>query len=472
VSEAEEKIKALQERLEEYENGEWASAEASNDLKERISSLESEVMDLKESLETERGSSYTAELDLELVKKTLDETKKQLEVAEGMLAVEMKAREAVEKEKIELEERLAEEGNETFSSSSHVQELEQQIEQLQDQLDDVRANAEDERYEHLQEVATFQLRLRSHENEIEDLQRELSVLAALQHILQETEARVHSLGWDLKAAQSAALEQRAFADDNLSALNKRFELSEEECLRLRTELDEARHKLSDAQDALDQAQADLATSTISIERSSPVPPSPLAVPSPSPTSYFFGLSPGSDPSILVTRLREERDELRSRLDFARTEADFRVKALQRRLEESEENKTRALSLMEVDLLDKSTALDHERDTNIQIEEDLRFAKSEKARIEEELELATRDLKNATEKVNEFEMRLREAEKARVENEARQETAWALEGELAAATRSAETVRAMSVLSCLILLLLTTCDMIDSIATRLCQRLER
>ncbi|GAA5980950.1 hypothetical protein JCM5350_004776 [Sporobolomyces pararoseus] len=444
LAKAEEEVRSLQERLEEFENGEWASTEVSKDLQSRITSLEDELTRLKEELETERGATMTAELELGLARKTLEEVKEQLENVDGMLESETEARQTLEKEKLELVEQLADAGNDSFSSTSHVQELEQEINQLQEQLDEVRANAEDESYAHMQEVTDLQLRLRGQENEIEDLQRDLSVLEALKHILVETEARVHSLGWDLKAAHSTAAEQRSLAEEKLETLNKRFEKSEEECLRLRSELDDTRHKLSDAQDALDQAQADLATATVSIDKSSPVPPSPLAPAAPSPTSYFFGLSPGSDPSILVTRLREERDELRSRLDFARTEADFRVKSLQKRLEESEENKTRVVSLMEVDLLDKTTALEHECDTNARIEEALRVAKNEKVRIEEELELATKELKLATEKVDEFEKRLQEAEKVREEHETERESAWALESELAAATRSAETVQSQLV----------------------------
>ncbi|GAA5967182.1 hypothetical protein JCM3765_001554 [Sporobolomyces pararoseus] len=440
LSKAGEEVSSLQARLEEFETGEWASSEVSKDLENRITALEAEVTRLTEEVDTERGATMTVELDLGLARKTLDEVKEQLENVEGMLESETKARQILQEEKLELEEQLADAGNDSFSSASQVQDLQQEVNQLHDQLDEVRANAEDESYAHMQEVTELQLRLRGQENEIEDLQRELSVLEALRHILGETEARVDSLGWDLKEAHSTAAEQRSLAAEKLEMLNKRFEKSEEECLRLRSELDETRHKLSDAQDALDQAQADLATSNVSIDKSSPVPPSPLAPAAPSPTSYFFGLSPGSDPSILVTRLREERDELRSRLDFARTEADFRVKSLQKRLEESEENKTRIVSLMEVDLLDKTTALEHECDTNARIEEALRLAKNEKVRIEEELELATKELKLATGKVDEFERRLQEAEKAREEHETERESAWALEGELAAATRSAETIQ--------------------------------
>ncbi|GAA5909840.1 uncharacterized protein JCM6883_003112 [Sporobolomyces salmoneus] len=434
---AQEEVETLQERLQEYENGEWASAQVSQDLKDRIASLELEIAQLKDALETERGSTLTAELESEVVKKSLGETKLQLESVESLLDIETKAR-------VEVERRLAEQAeDDSSSSSSHVEELEREIDQLQAQLDDVRANAEDDSFTHLQEVTDLQLRLRSQENQIEDLQRELTVLDALRHILGETEARVDSLGWDLKEARSEAAKQHAQAEESLDTVNKRFEESEEECLRLRTELDETRHKLSGAQDALDQAQADLASSTTStsLEKSAPsVPSSPLLALASPTTNSFFGLSPGSDPSILVTRLREERDELRSRLDFARTEADFRVKSLQKRLEQSEETKARELSIMEVDLLDKSAALEHEMDTNAKIDEALRLAKVEKTRIEEELEIATRELKGATGKVDEFEQRLREAERAREQHEQERENAWSLEGELEAATKSADTIR--------------------------------
>lgn len=443
IEDAREEAKTLRARLDELEHEEWASDRTSKDLQDRIESLEAQVAELGDQLESERGSTIAAELEVEAVQKTLRELQEHVESVEGLLDSETKARERAEDEKLDLENQLAEHGSsEGFSDQGHVEELEREIDQLQAQLDDVRANAEDDSYAHLQEITDLQLRLRGQETQIEDLQRELTVCDALRHILGETEARVDSLGWDLKAAHSAAANQRAQAVEELEAVNKRFEASEEECLRLRTELDDTRHKLSNAQDALDQARADLVTPHSIVSGSDNPAPTVRAPSSPlgaSPTSQFFGLSPGPDPSILVTRLREERDELRSRLDFARTEADFRVKALQKRLEDSEQNKARELSIMEVDLLDKSAALDHELDTNAKIDEALRSARAEKVRIEDELSLATKELGVATRRVDEFEAKLREAERLRVDQERDRESVWALEGELSAATKSADTV---------------------------------
>lgn len=427
------KVISQEERIQELETGEWATEEAERASKNRIAILETEITDLKDKMMTERGSSLTAELDLELANKNLEETKEELSAVQGLLDIETRARKELEKTKLELELKVPEES----FSSGHIAELERELEEVNAQLDDVRASAEDDSYTHMQEIAELQLRLRGQEYQIEDLQRELSVLDALRHILGETEARLDSLGWDLKAAQSSAKEQAKQAQEKIDHLNKRSEAAEEEGLRLRSELDETRHKLSDAQDALDQSQAELATSA-TLAPFTPLPSSPLA-PSPSPTNLSFGFSPSSDPTILILRLREERDELRQRLDFARTEASFRVESLQKRLELSEQNNAKALSIMEIDLMDKSVALEHECDTNAKVEEALRMAKTEKTRIEDELESATRELKLATGKVDEFEKRLQEADRAREEHEAERESAWALEGELEAATRSAESV---------------------------------
>ena len=428
------KVVDLEERIQELESGEWAREEAQKVSKQRIATLEAEITDLKDKMMSERGSSLTAELDLELANKNLEETKEELLTIQGLLDIETRTRKDLEKIKDELELKVPEES----FSSDHIEELERELEEVNAQLDDVRANAEDDSYNHMQEIAELQLRLRGQENQIEDLQRELSVLDALRHILGETESRLDSLGWDLKEAQSAAKEQARLAEEKIDRLNKRSEAAEEDGLRLRSELDETRHKLSDAQDALDQSQAELAASA-TLAPSTPLPSSPLA-PSPSPTNLSFGFSPSSDPTILILRLREERDELRQRLDFARTEASFRVESLQKRLEVNEQNNARALSIMEIDLMDKSVALEHECDTNAKVEEALRMAKAEKTRIEDELESATRELRLATGKVDEFEKRLQEADKAREVHEAGRESAWALEGELEAATRSAETVR--------------------------------
>ncbi|GAA5939837.1 uncharacterized protein JCM15063_004318 [Sporobolomyces koalae] len=424
---------SLRQRIDESSTDEWAAEQAQQGLNERIVALETRVTELQDALDSERGSALQLGLELESARKTLDETKAQLSTVEGLLSHESRTREAAEDARDQLEANAKED-----SFSQHERDdLERENNELHNQLDDARATADEERFDHLQEVSAMQLRLRDQESEIEDLQRQLTVNEALRHILGETETRLDSLGWDLKETRLAAEEQRKEAELELNTLHARFETAQEDVRRLQGELDETRHKLSDAQDALDQSQADLTNST----RDLAVPPSPLGPPSPSPTSLSFGLSPGSDASVLVLRLREERDELRQRLDFARTEADFRVKSLQKRLEESEQTKVRELSIMEVDLLDKSVALKNECDTNAKIEEALRFARTDKTRIEDELEAATKDLRIATGKVDEFEKRLREAEKVQRDHQVERESAWALEGELEAASRSAETIRA-------------------------------
>ncbi|GAA5959098.1 hypothetical protein JCM21900_002558 [Sporobolomyces salmonicolor] len=446
LASAEQEVASLRKQLKEAEAeaGDWGAADSQKVSNDRITALEGQVAELEAALETEQGLVIGAQRETTAAQEALAEAQNQLVAVEGQLSVEIRAREAADQAKQELEEKV----EDLELSTARLQDLEDALLDASSELDDLRASSEEASLAALQEITDLQARLREQEGVVDQLERQIVSLDALRRVLGDTEAKADSLGWELRDTQSAAQKQEQAAEEKVKVLIARAEAAEEDVHRLRSELDQTRHRLSDAQDSLDQAQVDLATQlgtvAASSRESTPAPVSPApCTPSPAtPTSRSFGFSPpsASDPAILILRLREERDELRQRLDFARTEAQFRLEALQDRLREAEETKAREVSVMEIDLMDKHAAWETECETNEKVEEALRQAMLEKVRLEEELETATRALKARSNQVAEAERRLKEAEKAREEQEADRENVWALEGELEAATKSADTIR--------------------------------
>jgi CII-binding regulator of phage lambda lysogenization HflD len=141
-------------------------------------------------------------------------------------------------------------------------------------------------------------------------------------------------------------------------------------------------------------------------------------------------------------LRDERASLRDSLEFAREEGRARIETLQKRLQEAEETKATEVSRLQLDLMDKEAAFTTEREANAKIEESLREAKREKEAIEERLEQAERRAKDAEAKASDALKRLAEEQLLRQGQQSERENAWALEGELEAATRSVDSVRSV------------------------------
>ncbi|CEQ42547.1 SPOSA6832_04351 [Sporobolomyces salmonicolor] len=424
LASAEQEVASLRKQLKEASAGDWGAGDSQKVSNDRITALEGQVAELEAALEAEQGLVIGAQRETTAAQEALAEAQNQLVAVEGQLSVEIRAREAAGQAKQELEEKV----EDLELSTARLQDLEDALLEASSELDDLRASSEDASLAALQEITDLQARLREQEGVVDQLERQIVSLDALRRVLGDTEAKADSLGWELRDTQSAAQKQEQAAEEKVKALIARAEAAEEDVHRLRSELDQTRHRLSDAQDSLDQAQVDLATQlgtvAASPRESTPAPVS-LAPSTPSPatpTSRSFGFSPpsASDPAILILRLREERDELRQRLDFARTEAQFRLEALQDRLREAEETKAREISVMEIDLMDKHAAWETECETNEKVEEALRQAMLEKVRLEEELETATRALKARSNQVADAERRLKEAEKAREEQEADRE----------------------------------------------------
>ena len=408
-------------------------------LRAKLVTAEEHSSALVAAVASERALAVAAKEDTAAVEEALLDTKAQLNETEERLANERRARDAA---KVECETLYAQ-VDALEHSAARLEHVEQELFAVAAELDDVRAHAEDASLAALQDIAELEARLREQEAVVDQLERQVVEADALRHILGETEARLDSLGWELRDSQAAALQSSQDAEDKVRALLERAEAAEATVDQLRSELDEAHHRLSDAHDSLDNAQANLSLSTSSRD-DTPTPLSPVpATPSPStPLARSFAFSPEADPTILVLRLREERDDLRSRLDFSRIEAKTRVETLQERLRHAEESKAADLSTLGLDLMDKQAAFEAECETNAKMEHALREARREKEAVEERLDDVARQLKIAEGRVQEAARRLADEQKARDEERAGRESAWALEGELDVATRSAQSVRTL------------------------------
>ncbi|KPV73221.1 uncharacterized protein RHOBADRAFT_45789 [Rhodotorula graminis WP1] len=406
-------------------------------LRVQLHAAEEQARALEGAVASERALAVAAKEDTAAVEEALLDTKAHLTETEERLANERRARDAA---KVECEA-LHAQVDALEHSAARLEHVEQELFAVAAELDDVRAHAEDASLAALQDIAELEARLREQEAVVDQLERQVVEADALRHILGETEARLDSLGWELRDSQAAALQSNQDAEDKIRALLERAEAAEATVDQLRAELDDAHHRLSDAHDSLDNAQANLSLSTSSRD-DTPTPLSPVpATPSPStPLARSFAFSPEADPTILVLRLREERDDLRSRLDFSRIEAKTRVELLQERLRHAEESKAADLSTLGLDLMDKQAAFEAECETNAKMEHALREARREKEAVEERLDDVARQLKAAEGRVQETTRRLADEQKARDEERAERESARAVEGELEEAVRSSQSVR--------------------------------
>ncbi|GAA5820278.1 hypothetical protein JCM3770_002449 [Rhodotorula araucariae] len=412
---------------------ERARAATGDAAQEQITALAHQVAKLEAAVESERTLAVAAKEDTAAVEEALMDAKAQLTTTEEQLSAERAARGAA---KLECEALYAQ-ISELEWSAARLEHVEQELFAVAAELDDVRANAEDASLAALDDITELQARLREQEAVVDQLERQVVETDALRHILGETEARLDSLGWELRDSQAAALQSEKATEDKVRALLERAEAAEAAVDQLRADLDNAQHRLSDAQDSLDEAQAAASTSPRNVTPAHDPPAQ--ATPSPAtPLNRAFAFSPEADPTVLIIRLREERDDLRSRLDFSRTEAKYRVETLQERLRAAEESKAAELSTLNLDLMDKQAAYEAECESNAKMEQTLREARREKEGVEERLDEVARQLKDAEVRVADATRGLAEEQKAREEE---QERARALEGELEAAMQSTDSARA-------------------------------
>lgn len=386
LAEAEERATDLSKQLGEMEEYESLRTEQQRELERKVEGLEQTIAELQEDLETLDNSSREelsrAGEDTDTARRLVEEAEIRIEHAETSLA----DREATIASLVEKNEQLESTIVDLELSTAHLPELEELLATASAELDTLRSTTEEGSLAAMQEASDLQARITTQESEIDDLKQHLSSLDTLRLTLTQEQDKVTALSQDLARAKEEASAVDISSANRLAALTTRAERAEEDVHRLRSKLDETTARLLDSKDLLAQSQADL--QLVSSRDASPVP---------SPTTPTFS---SNDASILVSRLREERDDLRTRLDFARTEAAYRVQALQERLKETEDAKAKEVSAMEVQLVERTAELGAEREGRIAAEEREQEAEKDVQALDDELA-------RAEEKVREVEMRLDE-----------------------------------------------------------------
>ncbi|KAG0666925.1 hypothetical protein C6P46_003635 [Rhodotorula mucilaginosa] len=432
---AEARCEALQNELEQlqhqHQHQSLATRAINTEDSEQLAALRAE-------LETERTLTADAKRESAAIEEALMDAKSQLFQLETKLAAcEARIQDLVGQHEQD-QSRLAQ----VDELENALQLAEEQLEAVTYELDDLRAQHEDLAQSALQDAAERQAQSDEHDELLELYNRRALETDSLRKILAETEAHADSLAWQLREKESQASDIEKAHVEERDSLLARIAHAEDEQDRLRTELDDAKHRLSDAQDALQhQLAADSSSTSVSVEET-PLPRAIPATPSPlSPGSMSFALSPSTDPVALLLRLREERDELRERLDFARNEAKHRTDDLQDRLRRLGESNAQDVSLLQLDLMDKQALYETEREMNVKLEQAVRDAKQQREELSEAAENASRRLRDAEMRIQDLTFELAEGQKQLGAARRDEEELEQLQATLATAHQAMETAQA-------------------------------
>ena len=245
---------------------------------------------------------------------------------------------------------------------------------LSQRADELASRVADQELE-LQNLSAVQSDLRTTTDALESL-RTTSEEAASQALTDALKLSARLAATE--AAHEDASSSLAVAESRLQILeplSSRAEAAEANLVRLQSALDSARQSLHESDDRIAQLESDLASAATSC------PPAP----SPSPVLMIRDDSPRH--AVLITRLREERDDLRARLEYARTEAHFRADASGALVREVEDAKSRAVAALEVRVLQKASALEDATAAGDVAAKALKDARDAVAALEAELEEA-------------------------------------------------------------------------------------
>lgn len=356
---AEEHAADLTKQLAEMEEFETLRADDRQLLEIKVEALEQTITELQDDLEMLDGSSRE---EIGKAQESLEVERRRVEEAEARTA-------QVEQDVAEREEELVSLTDRNEQLASTIVDLELSVGRLaaleadlvaaHTELDALRTSSEEGSMIAMQESGELHRRIAEQETTIEDLGDQVASIEALRLTLLHEQTKAGSLAQDLARVQEEAIAAKDASADRLASLTSRAEQAEEDVHCLRSKLDEATAKLVDSGDLLSQSQADL--QHLATAAAVAAPASPI---SPSHTTSFPQVA---DASILVSRLREERDDLRSRLDFARTEASYRVQALQERLQETEEAKASEVARVRVELAEMGAELGAEKEGKMVVE---------------------------------------------------------------------------------------------------------
>ncbi|SCV72846.1 BQ2448_4383 [Microbotryum intermedium] len=377
-------VEALEAELEE-------AKQVLHDVEAKASQIEAESTKARESLQAEIDR---LEAQIEEMDTVYGETMDKVSRNEEQLRADLKDREAAAEraerevetatkslDKMMVERDAAIDTHEDLQSKMcdhagvefQLVDLQSTIATLTQELESVRSSNEDATLAHLQDVNELQRRIQELEREVESLHESSESQDAGEAKLMRSKARIAELTAELETVDGRVGEAERMATDRVSKATNRAERAESDVLRLRTDLDRATRQLIDAQDQL------LSSSSATHEREDTDNMTNLRASGPSPT--FSSFSDSEAASILVQRLREERDDLRSRLDFSRNEQKFRVEALQDRLLEAEYSKANELARLEVALLERTVALETETKSSQSKSEEVQVAQQRIGELE-------------------------------------------------------------------------------------------
>lgn len=223
----------------------------------------------------------------------------------------------------------------------------------------------------------------------------------IEEVLSETGRRLEEVGYQAQEAKEELIRVQAIniaTSQQLTDASIRSQASEADVIRLASELELATRRLADSESSLSALQQELsqqqyltaASTSISVSQSAP----PLIR-----SNSLDGTNDTTRQVILVTRLREERDDLWSRLKFSRAEAEFRFEGLQERLTLLEQEKGSELQDLESRL---SSAVDARVLSSEVSREALEKAKEDIEELKLELEMAESGLKDAESRLVDFE----------------------------------------------------------------------
>lgn len=413
-------VEAIQSRNDEMEGQLSSTTLAWDDLQARYKSLEKNYEESQSTL----TRLETVEVDLASTLEELETVKlAEKEVSASHLSVvgELNIRVAEQEEQIQfLSQSLKEIGVSLNAAEQRASNAAGELQEARDLM--------------VQYKATTSASLSTANEKIESLEMELaSEKKRIGEDITETSRRLAELGCQAKGAEEALIRSQATqaaATQQVVDASSRAESSEVDVIRLASELELATRRLANSEASLSTLQLELSQQLV-VSTSIPQSSAPL-----SRSNSSDGTSDTTRQVILVTRLREERDELWSRLKFSRAEAEFRFDGLQERLALLEEEKGSELQDLESRL---ASAVDARVLSSEVSREALEKAKEDIEELKLELEMAESGLKEAESRLIDFERVSSEATALAIEFDGLLAKVASLEIDLLAATADTQDV---------------------------------
>lgn len=358
----------LKARILELEVAEIATTSDVSLAQEALSNAQATIDTLETSFHAAKQELDIAQTDLSTAKEHLVSVEERIIHVEGQLQVTTLSWNDLKEKHESLESSLAD-----FAITTES--LERNLSERASQLRDVQNSSEETEAANLIEVRELYSRLERHEKEIAELK---TVVDELQFSLTAAE-QTHSITLDDLAASTslriATITSEAGANGNRAA-------------ELESQLSNATSRVQAAEGVLSRLREEL-SAAVTTSRSE-------SLASSCTSDSDREVADTSRQVVLVTRLREERDELWTRLKFNQVEAQFRCEGLEGRLLAVTNAKEQEICELE----NKLAGVGEVRD--IEATRLLEEAQLQVALLERELSVAKESLRGAEKKLVEFE----------------------------------------------------------------------